>query len=53
VLTGQDLMGALKLPAGPKIGRLLAALQLARAEGKISSRDDAIALAKTLVEGIL
>lgn len=42
LLTGQDLMTALHLPAGPQIGQLLATLQLARAEGKISNRDQAL-----------
>lgn len=51
VLSGQDLMSALQLPAGPKIGRLLAALQLARAEGKIVTREDALALAPHLLNG--
>jgi tRNA nucleotidyltransferase (CCA-adding enzyme) len=49
VLTGQDLMSTLKLPPGPQIGRLLAALQLARAEGKIITRDDALEWARFLV----
>lgn len=52
LLTGQDLMLALKLKAGPQIGQLLAAIQLARAEGKIETVEDAIGLAKTLVEGV-
>jgi tRNA nucleotidyltransferase (CCA-adding enzyme) len=45
LLTGQDLMAALNLPAGPQIGQLLAALQLARAEHRISDRDSALAMA--------
>ncbi len=49
VLTGQDLMTALELPAGPMIGRILAALQLARAEGRISDREDALGLARRFV----
>ncbi len=49
LVTGQDLMKTLHIPAGPIIGRLLAALQLAHAEQKITSRDDALALAKTLL----
>lgn len=48
LLTGQDLMTNLKLPAGPQIGRLLAEIQLARAEGKITSAAEAIQLAKQL-----
>lgn len=49
VLTGQDLMSTLKLPPGPQIGRLLAALQLARAEGKIVTREDALEWARFLI----
>ncbi len=49
ILTGQDLMFALQLPAGPRIGRLLAALQLARAEGKIATRQDALDYARALL----
>jgi tRNA nucleotidyltransferase (CCA-adding enzyme) len=49
LVTGQDLMRSLHIPAGPAIGRLLAALQLAHAEQKIVSRDDALTLAKTLL----
>lgn len=51
LLTGQNLMSALQLAAGPQIGQLLAAIQLARAEGKIETVKEAIELAKTLVEG--
>ncbi len=49
LVTGQDLMIALSLSAGPRIGQLLAALQLARAEGKIKTREDALALAADLI----
>jgi tRNA nucleotidyltransferase (CCA-adding enzyme) len=50
LLTGQDLMTALKLPAGPRIGRLLSAIQLARAEAKITTPAEALQLAAKLVE---
>jgi tRNA nucleotidyltransferase (CCA-adding enzyme) len=49
ILTGQDLMGDLGLTPSPQIGQILAALQLARAEGKIHDRTTALALAKTLM----
>jgi tRNA nucleotidyltransferase (CCA-adding enzyme) len=49
LLTGQDLMAALQIPPSPQIGRLLAELQLARAEGRIITREDALALASDLV----
>jgi tRNA nucleotidyltransferase (CCA-adding enzyme) len=49
LLTGQDLMGGLGLSPSPYIGRLLADLQLARAEGRIKTAQEALALAQTLV----
>ncbi|WP_347278024.1 CCA tRNA nucleotidyltransferase [Alkalinema sp. FACHB-956] len=49
LLTGQDLMMALKIPPSPRIGKLLAALQLARAEGKIATREEGIKLAEQLL----
>ncbi|MBF2028667.1 MAG: CCA tRNA nucleotidyltransferase [Oscillatoriales cyanobacterium C42_A2020_001] len=52
LVTGQDLMANLQLSAGPIIGRLLAAIQLARAEGKISTPDEAIRLAATLIQDL-
>lgn len=51
-LTGRDLMTVLQLPAGPQIGHLLQAIQLAQAEGKISTAEEAIQLAKTLVQQV-
>lgn len=49
LLTGQDLMTALHLTAGPQIGQLLAAIQLARAEGTITTRTEAIEFARKLM----
>ncbi len=51
VLTGQTLMKELNLPPGPRIGQLLAELQLARAEGRIHTAADALSYAAKLVEG--
>lgn len=51
VLSGQDLMQSLNLPPSPQVGRLLSALQVAKAEGLITDRDSAIAFAKTLLIG--
>ncbi len=48
LLTGHDLMNHLGLPPGPRIGRLLAQIDEARAAGEIATRDDALALAATL-----
>jgi len=50
LVTGQDLMNALHLPAGPQIGGLLAELQLTHAEGKITTAAGAIELAASLVQ---
>jgi tRNA nucleotidyltransferase (CCA-adding enzyme) len=51
-LTGRDLMTQLKLPAGPQIGQLLEAIQLAKAEGKIQTREQALEFAQTLSAGL-
>ena len=48
VLSGKDLIRRLHLAPGPQIGRILEELQLARAEGKIATPEDAIAFAKIL-----
>jgi tRNA nucleotidyltransferase (CCA-adding enzyme) len=45
ILSGNDLMKALKLPPSPLIGELLLQIQLAKIEGKISTIEDAIAFA--------
>ncbi len=50
LLTGQDLMTALRLPPGPRIGRLLSAIQLARAEAKIGTAAEALQLAAELID---
>ncbi len=50
VLSGQDLMQRLALPPSPQIGRILSALQVAKAEGSIETRDEAIAMAQGWLE---
>jgi tRNA nucleotidyltransferase (CCA-adding enzyme) len=50
ILTGQDLMQELLLSPSPKIGQILAALQLARAEGVIVDRSSALIFAQALIE---
>jgi tRNA nucleotidyltransferase (CCA-adding enzyme) len=50
LLTGKDLMGALNLGAGPQIGQLLAAVQLAQAEGKVSTPEAALKFAAELID---
>lgn len=49
LINGHDLMDALDLPPGPRVGSLLARLREAEAVGEISSREDALDLAARLV----
>ncbi len=42
LLDGQEVMGALGIGPGPRVGKLLAALQEAQATGQVSSREQAI-----------
>ncbi len=51
LLDGRDLMEILKIPAGPTVGLLLEEIREERIAGAISSRDDAIALCKKILEG--
>jgi putative nucleotidyltransferase with HDIG domain len=46
LLNGDDLMQALGLPPGPKIGQLLESIREAQAMGELSTRDEALALAR-------
>lgn len=48
LLTGKQLMAALNLRPGPKVGQLLEAIQLAQAEGTVTCQSDALDFAKTL-----
>ncbi len=50
LINGHDLMDALNLPPGPRIGSLLARLREAEAVGEISSREEAMKLAVRLAE---
>jgi len=50
LVTGNDLMRSLNLPAGKLVGQLLTEIQVARAEGKISTADAAIKLASQLLD---
>lgn len=49
LINGHDLMDALDLPPGPRIGFLLARLREAEAVGEISSWEEAMAMAARLV----
>jgi poly(A) polymerase len=49
LLNGHDLMEGLGLVSGPVVGRLLRQLREAQLDGKISTREQAISLAKRLL----
>jgi tRNA nucleotidyltransferase (CCA-adding enzyme) len=50
LLTGRELMQGLRLSAGPRIGQLLSAIQLAHAEGKVNTAPEALIFASTLLD---
>jgi putative nucleotidyltransferase with HDIG domain len=51
LITGEDLMAAFNLQPGEHIGRLLAAVEAAREEGEVTTHEDALALARRMLEG--
>ncbi len=48
LLTGKDLITTLHLAPGPRIGQILKDLELAQAEGQITTRAEALAMAHAL-----
>jgi len=48
LVTGEDVMSELEIAPGPLVGRLLAAIEEARALGEISTREEALDLARRL-----
>jgi tRNA nucleotidyltransferase/poly(A) polymerase len=50
LVSGHDLMDMLSLPPGPLIGRLLSRIGEAQASGEIENREQAIALARNLLD---
>ncbi len=50
ILGGKDLMRELKIHPGPHLGRLLTELQVAQAEGQVTSREEAFAWAKNYIQ---
>ena len=50
LVNGHDLMDALNIRPGPRVGELLERLREAEAVGEISSREDALSLAERLLE---
>ncbi len=50
LLTGHDIMNELKLGPGPLVGRLLGEVAKAEAEGSVSTRGEALSLARKYLE---
>ncbi|MFN8500163.1 MAG: HD domain-containing protein, partial [Anaerolineae bacterium] len=50
LVTGRDLMVALGLPPGPQIGELLEKVREAAAAGEVTTRDDALHLARQIAQ---
>ena len=50
LLTGGELMAALRLPAGPCIGKLLRAVQEAQVVGSVATREEALAYCAQMLE---
>ena len=48
LVNGRDLMRELNLSEGPEVGRLLEAIREAQAAGEVTTREDALALARRL-----
>lgn len=48
LVSGHDLISGLGMPPGPAMGKLLEAIRLAQAEGKVTGRAQALALAARL-----
>ena len=49
LIDGHELMQALGVPPGPLVGQLLRAIEETQAEGKLRSKDEAVALAQLLL----
>ena len=51
LVNGRDLMRELNLSEGPEVGRLLEAIREAQAAGEVTTREEALALARRLKSG--
>jgi len=49
LIRGEDLL-AMGVPEGPQIGRLLEAIREAQAAGEVTTREEALALARRLID---
>jgi tRNA nucleotidyltransferase (CCA-adding enzyme) len=52
LVTGNELMRNLNLPASPQVGKLLTAIGVARAEGRISTPREALELAAQIIDTV-
>lgn len=50
LLTGQEVQELLGIPAGPKVGEALAAVRKAQVDGRVGTREEAVALLSLLPE---
>ncbi|BBD59095.1 polynucleotide adenylyltransferase region [Nostoc sp. HK-01] len=50
LVSGKDLMVALKIPASPVVGELLTEIAIAQAEGKVATAEAAIEFARQILE---
>jgi poly(A) polymerase/tRNA nucleotidyltransferase (CCA-adding enzyme) len=50
LVNGHDLMSEFDLPAGPQIGDLLEAVREAQADDQVRTREEAIALVRSLLD---
>lgn len=50
LISGKDLVAHLHLSPGPQLGQLLQALEMAQAEGKITTTSEALSLAQILLQ---
>lgn len=50
VITGRDIMDVLKMPSGPQIGEILEAVALAQVEGKVQTKEEALAFVRALAK---
>ena len=48
LITGRDIMDALSLPPSPKIGDILEAVAVAQVEGKVTTKEEALAFIKQI-----
>ena len=50
LVNGKEIMESLRIPSSPIIGKILLEIAVAQSEGRVSTKDEAVALAKQLIE---